>query len=66
MDLNVVKKVPLHSTASDAEYWRSCSAEERLETVESIRREFHDWPEGKSGDEDLPRLQRVYRVRKLK
>ena len=66
MDRKVVKKVSLHSTASDAEYWRGRPPEERLETVESIRREFHDWPEGKTADEDLPRLQRVYRVRKLK
>ena len=65
MDRNAVKKVSLHSTTTDAEFWRSRSPEERLETVETIRCEFHNWPQGKSNDEALPRLQRVYRVRSL-
>jgi hypothetical protein len=61
IDRTAVKKVSLQEAGSDAEFWRSRPPEERLETVEAIRREYHDWPEDPE-DEDIPRLQRVYRV----
>jgi hypothetical protein len=61
IDRTAVKKVSLHDVESDAKFWRSRPPEERLETVEEIRREYHGWPEDPQ-DEDIPRLQRVYRV----
>lgn len=61
MDRTAVTKVSLHASGSDAAYWRTRPPEERLETVEIIRREYHGWPEAPD-DEDIPRLQRVYRV----
>ena len=61
IDRTAVKKVSLHEAQSDAEFWRSRSPEERLEAVEEIRLEYHGWPEDPQ-DEDIPRLQRVYRV----
>jgi hypothetical protein len=61
IDRTAVKKVSLHEAESDAAFWRSRPPEERLETVETIRREYHGWPEDPK-NEDLPRLQRVYRV----
>ena len=61
IDRSAVKKVGLGEAASDAEYWRSRPAAERLETVEDIRREYHGWPEDPQ-HEDFPRLQSVYRV----
>ncbi|MFP4599140.1 MAG: hypothetical protein ACLFVJ_12855, partial [Persicimonas sp.] len=60
IDRKAVKKVALDEAGSDAEFWRSRPPEERLETVETIRREYHGWPEDLQ-DEDFPRLQRVYR-----
>lgn len=63
MDRTAVKKVSLHEAGSDAAFWRSRPPAERLETVEKIRREYHDWPEDPE-DEDIPRLQRVCSVRK--
>ena len=62
LDRTVVKRVSLHEAESDAAYWRTRPAEERLECVETIRREYHDWPEDPT-DEDRPRLQRVCHVR---
>jgi hypothetical protein len=63
LDRTAVTKVGLDEQTSDAAYWRKQSPEERLATLESIRREYHDWPE-EADDEDLPRLQRVCRIRK--
>ena len=57
------KRVPLREAGSDAHYWRSRPPEERLRTLESIRREYHDWPTD-TADDDRPRLQRVCRVLK--
>jgi hypothetical protein len=62
MDRSGVKKMHIQEVPSDAAFWRSRPPEERLSTVEEIRSEYHDWPEGDVADEDFPRLQRVYRV----
>ena len=65
MDRDTVTVRPLHESSSDAEYWRSRPPEERLDALETIRREYHDWPESESTDEDIPRLQRVCRICQL-
>lgn len=64
MNRKVVKKVPLHQAGNDAAYWRSRPPQERLRTLESIRREYHDWPEDNASHDHRPRLQRVCRVLK--
>ncbi len=64
MDRSTIKVRKLSETGNDSSYWRSRPPQERLTTLEEIRREFHDWPDEDTADEDRPRLQRVYRVRK--
>ena len=64
IDRQAVSVTKLDDQPSDAEYWRSRSPLERLATVEELRREYHEWPE-ETDDEDLPRLQRICRVRQL-
>src|SRR5690606_31541507 len=39
----VVRILKLDEQRSDAEWWRSRPAEERLRTLESIRQEYHGW-----------------------
>lgn len=57
----VVSKVALKNQSSDFNYWQSKSYAERLTALEEIRREYHQWKYDAE-----PRLQRVYRVTKLK
>lgn len=64
MNRRAVKKIPLRDQGNDAEFWRSRSPQERLFTLESIRREYHDWPDNDASDDDRPRLQRICRVLK--
>lgn len=56
----VVFKGKMGEEPSDAAYWRTRSIVERLETIESIRAEYHEWKYGTA----QPRLQRVLRVLK--
>jgi hypothetical protein len=57
----VVKIMSLSSRSSDLDEWRQKSPQERWAAVEQIRMEFHGWkPDAR------PRLQRVYRIVKLK
>ena len=60
----VVKKIHLREASNDAEFWRSRPAQQRLGTLEAIRREYHDQPEDDAPDDHRPRLQRVCRVLK--
>ena len=64
MNKQAVKKVSFENAGTDADYWRSRSPEERLRTLTSIRREYHDWPEEFSEHDHRSRLQRVCRVLK--
>jgi len=59
LDRTAVRKIELGEEGSDVAYWRSRPPGERLAMVEELRREYHGWTDG-----DLPRLQRVCRVRK--
>lgn len=58
----VVSKVPLAADPGDQRFWKNRSYAERLQALEDIRREYNDW---KYSDAEQ-RLQRVYRVVKLK
>lgn len=57
----VAAKYQLKDQPSDLAYWLTRPIEERMETLEEIRQEYHDW----KGDTPA-RLQRVYRIVKLK
>ena len=57
IDKTVVRKVKLKDAQSDFAFWQSQPHKVRLATLESIRREYHQW---KFGHE--PRFQRVYSV----
>jgi hypothetical protein len=52
------QKVKLKEQKSDFTYWQSQSYQKRLETLEQIRQEYHQWkyPNVQS------RLQRVYTI----
>jgi len=50
-------KVNLHRQKSDFAYWQTQSYQDRLATLEQIRREYHRWRYGAE-----PRLQRVYTI----
>ena len=53
----VVKKI--HETShDDAKYWCDKTAQERLDALEQIRSEYHQW----KYQDAQPRFQRVYRV----
>lgn len=64
MNRQRVRKISFGDQESDAEFWRSRPPEERLRTLESIRCEYHDWPQEPSKHESRPQLQRVCRVLK--
>jgi hypothetical protein len=53
----VVQKFNIKEQPKDAAYWRNRPYSERLEALEQIRREYHQWKYGAE-----PRLQRVYRI----
>jgi hypothetical protein len=50
-------KVGIRHQQSDFSYWQSRPYQERLATLEEIRREFHQWRYGAE-----PRFQRVYTI----
>ena len=55
----VVKKI--HETSQDdAQYWSDKTPQERLNALEQIRSEYHQW----KYKDAQPRFQRVYRVTK--
>lgn len=51
-------KGPIKNAPTDYQFWKSQGHEERIAAVELLRKQFY----GK----DTPRLQRVYRIIKLK
>lgn len=53
----VVTKVRLGEAKKDFEYWQTQSYQARLDALEEIRREYHQWKYHAE-----PRLQRVYRI----
>lgn len=53
----VVTKTSLKSAKSDLAYWRSQTYEARLDALETIRREFHQWKYNAE-----PGFQRVCRI----
>ena len=57
MDKTVVRKFKLGEEPTDFAYWQSRPMEERLRTLETIRREYHQWRYGAE-----PEFQRVCRV----
>jgi len=52
-----VLRVDIDEQPSDAAYWRARPASERMEALEEIRKEYHQWRYDAE-----PRLQRVHRV----
>ena len=61
MDKSQVRRLKTSEQESDSAYWRTRTPQERLEALESIRREYHLWKYGAE-----PRLQRVFRIVKQK
>jgi hypothetical protein len=55
-----VAKVKLHDKHSDFAYWQSQPHAARLDQLEQIRQEYHQWKYNAE-----PRLQRVYKIVKL-
>ena len=54
----VFNKVNLKEQKSDFAYWQTQSYQTRLETLEQIRQEYHQWKDNRAE----PRLQRVYTI----
>ena len=53
----VVKRRGLHDRANDEAYWLAQTPQARIDALEQIRNEYHNWRYGAE-----PRLQRVYSV----
>jgi hypothetical protein len=53
----VVRKTSLQNQVTDFEYWQSQSPQARLQALEEIRLEYHQWKYGTQ-----PRFQRVYTI----
>ncbi len=53
----VIKKTDLQEKQNDFEYWQTVSYQERIDALEQIRREYHQWKYHAE-----PRLQRVYTI----
>ena len=60
IDRTAVRKVKVKDSRSDFDFWQSQPYETRLATLESIRREYHEWKYGHQ-----PGFQRVYSIAKL-
>lgn len=58
----VVSKTSMGVRSGDISFWHTRGYRERLQALEDLRREYNDW---KYSDAEQ-RLQRVYRVVKLK
>jgi hypothetical protein len=55
----VVKKIKA-TTQDDAQYWCDKTPQERIDALEQLRQEYHQW----KYKDAQPRFQRVYRVTK--
>jgi len=53
----VITKVSIKQQTSDFQYWQQQTPQKRLETLEQIRQEFHQYRYNVQ-----PRLQRVYTI----
>jgi hypothetical protein len=54
----VVKKIPLKNAESlDIEYWKSCTPEEKLDTLQYLRELYYELK-----NESRKRFQRIYRI----
>jgi hypothetical protein len=54
----VVRIIGLQEKDNDFAYWQNQTHEERLEAVEKIRQQYHQW----KGDHAESRLQKVYTI----
>jgi hypothetical protein len=57
IDRTVIKVAAIDDAGNDYAYWQGRSHEDRLRTLESIRREYHAWR-----NDSEPGFQRVCRV----
>lgn len=57
----VINKVNLKQQKNDFAYWQTQSYQTRLETLEKIRQEYHQWKNNSAES----RLQRVYTISQL-
>lgn len=57
----VYKKLKLQNQGTDYKFWQNQPAEKRLETLEQIRSEYHEWKY-----DTQPRFQRVLSIIKRK
>jgi hypothetical protein len=53
----VITKISIKQQTSDFQYWQQQTPQKRLETLEQIRQEFHQYRYNVQ-----PRLQRVYTI----
>jgi hypothetical protein len=53
----VVKILDIHTPHKDYDFWITRSYQERLDTLENIRNEYHLWRFGAE-----PRFQRVFKI----
>ena len=58
MAKQIVVKKNRKTSHDDAKYWCDKTAQERLDALEQIRSEYHQW----KYQDAQPRFQRVYRV----
>lgn len=61
IDRTAVKKVKFDEVENDFAYWQTRSYEDRLLTLESIRKEYIDW-----AYDTQPGFQRIYSIIKHK
>lgn len=57
VDRRAIRKVKISEPKNDFQFWQQQPFQNRLQTLESIRREYHRW---KYGSE--PGFQRVYTI----
>ncbi|AFY75085.1 hypothetical protein Syn7502_03207 [Synechococcus sp. PCC 7502] len=53
----VITRINIKQQTTDFQYWQQQTPQKRLETLEQIRREYHQYKYNAQ-----PRLQRVYRA----
>ncbi len=59
MEMEIIcQKIKLKEQKNDFAYWQTQSYQKRLETLENIRQEYHQWKYLNV----QPRLQRVYTI----
>ncbi len=57
----IVTKISLKQKSSDFQYWQQQTPQKRIETLEQIRQEYHQYKYNAQ-----PRLQRIYTIIKWK